>query len=77
MLTMIIFLLSLGTFALILDNWGINIMFDKYDFIIKVCGLVDNAPDFTETMPDDEYNYYKGYVKALLDVTDIFDEFNK
>lgn len=26
MLTMIIFLLSLGTFALILDNWGINIM---------------------------------------------------
>lgn len=52
-------------------------MFDKYDFIIKVCGLVDNAPDFTETMLDDEYNYYKGYVKALLDVTDIFDEFNK
>ena len=26
MLTMIIFLLSLGAFALILDNWGINIM---------------------------------------------------
>lgn len=26
MITMIIFLLSLCTFALILDNWGINIM---------------------------------------------------
>lgn len=50
-------------------------MFNKYDFIIKVCSLVDNAPDYTETMSDNEFNYYRGYVQALLDVTDIFDEF--
>lgn len=51
-------------------------MFNKYDFIIKVCGLVEKAPDYTETMPDDEFNYNRGYVQALLDVTDLFDEFN-
>ena len=49
-------------------------MFNKYDLIIKVCGLMDNAPDYYPTMSSDEFNYYRGYVKALIDVNDLFDE---
>lgn len=52
-------------------------MFNKYDFILKVCELGNHFPDFNETMSDDEFNYNRGYVQALLDVTDVFDEFNK
>lgn len=53
---------------------GVNMKeFNKYDFITKV---IDNAPVYDETMSDNEFNYYRGYCKALLDVCDVFDEFN-
>ena len=48
-------------------------MDNKYDFIIKLGGLMDNVPDYYTTMPNDEFNYYRGYVKALLDITNLFD----
>lgn len=51
-------------------------MFDKYGFILKVSELGDNIPDYTETMSNDEFNYNRGYIEALLHVTDIFNEFN-
>lgn len=49
-------------------------MFNKYDFIIKVCELNDNVPEYNEKMSNNDFHYYRGYLKALLNVCDIFDE---
>ena len=51
-------------------------MFNKYDFIIEVCKLRDNTPDYNESMSNGDYQYYHGYMQALSDVCDLFDEFN-